>query len=267
MRIALAQITPKALIDDQLTGLTDLCIAAKKQQIDLLVTPEMAISDYEITLDRLHTEALDIHQSEKINAMCQLAKQHQLALVIGFAEKDAQDDFYNSLVFISPEGEILQTYRKTHLFGELDKERFKPGNQVNTPLYYGGLKLGLAICYDVEFPELVRLHRQLGCDLLLVPTANMYPFHQVATHMVPTRAMENTLAIAYANFTGLGDHLHYCGYSSICAADGQRLAQAKSDEETLVIADINLPMIEQVRQQLSYWEDRRLDLYTGDNDV
>ncbi len=267
MRIALAQVTPKALLDKDLQGLIHLCIAAKEQNADLLVTPEMALSDYEITKEQLARQALTIDNSDKINKLCELASQFQLALVIGFAEKNADGHFYNTVILISAEGKILQQYRKTHLFGALDKERFLPGNQINKPVSYGGLNLGLAICYDVEFPELVRFHRQQGCDLLLVPTANMHPFHQVATHMIPTRAMENAMAIAYVNFTGKGDALHYCGYSSLCAPNGERLAQANADEQTILVADVTAEMIHNARQDLTHFEDRRSDLCLGEAHV
>lgn len=264
MRIAVAQVSPKALIDDDLQGLTDLCIAAKQQRAELLVTPEMALSHYEITPAQLHEHALQIDSSEKLQRVHRLAKQYQLAFVIGFAEKDGDGRFYNSVLLISSDGKTLQHYRKTHLYGDLDKARFNKGNQLLKPISYNGLKLGLAICYDVEFPELVRFHRAQGCDLLLVPTANMHPYQQVATHMIPVRAMENAIAIAYANFTGLGDALEYCGCSSICAADGRRLALASDQEVMLLIADVNIEEIHAARQHLTHLHDRRTDLYSGE---
>ena len=261
MRLAVAQIAPKALLNNDLARLSDLCIEAKQQGAELLLTPEMALNDYELKKQDLGRNALFINTSETLHKVQQLAMQHQIALVVGFAEQDDQGRFYNSTIFISANGELLQHYRKVHLYGDLDRSRFEQGNQLLKPVFYGGLYISLAICYDIEFPELARFHRQHGCDLLLVPTANMHPFHQVATHMIPVRAMENAMAIAYSNFVGMGDQLDYCGYSSICAANGKRLALADDRQEVLLIANINASDIEQIREELTYLNDRRLDLY------
>lgn len=265
MRIAVAQIAPKALLNNNLARLSDLCVQAKQQGAELLLTPEMALNDYEIKKQDLGRNALFINSSETLHKVQQLAMQHQIALVVGFAEQDDQGQFFNSAILISASGELLQHYRKTHLYGDLDRNRFVKGDQLLKPVFYCGLNISLAICYDIEFPELSRFHRQHGCDLLLVPTANMHPYHQVATHMIPVRAMENAMAIAYCNFVGLGDQLDYCGYSSICAANGKRLAIADDEHESLLIADINAADIQQTRHELTYLNDRRLDLYPSTN--
>lgn len=262
MRIAVAQLSPTELISDNLDALSHWCIQARDQGADLLLTPEMALSDYEAPLSELSDTAWTLPQAEKLLQVQALAQRHQLALVVGVAEANADGTFYNTALLISAQGQLLQSYRKTHLFGDLDRQRFQAGSQLPEPVCYAGLKMSLAICYDVEFPELVRWHRQHHCDLLLVPTANMYPYLEVATQMVPTRAMESGVAIAYANFTGQGRTLHYCGHSCICSADGRRLAWAETDQ-ALLIADIDAASIQTARQHNPYLQNLRDDLYSG----
>ena len=79
-------------------------------------------------------------------------------------------------------------YRKTHLFGALDRGTFVPGDGLPEPVELDGLRLGMLICYDVEFPETVRLLALAGADCVLVPTAQMEPYDFVARSLVPARA-------------------------------------------------------------------------------
>ncbi|EXJ11901.1 carbon-nitrogen hydrolase family protein [Nitrincola nitratireducens] len=259
MKIAVAQTSPTALTDTELYGLEALCEEAAQQGADILVTPEMGLTGYEAPLEALSSLALFVDDAILQKART-LAKTYQLAIVLGYAEMDEQGRFYNSAQFISAEGKCLQNYRKTHLYGDLDKSRFCAGSELMAPVTYRDFKISLAICYDVEFPELVRWHRCQGADLLLVPTANMHPFTTVATHMIPSRSMENGMVIAYANYTGLGRSIDYCGRSSICAADGQCVATLE-DSTGMLIADIQQKDIETARRQMPYLSDRRLDLY------
>ncbi|CAM5504952.1 Aliphatic amidase [Streptomyces glaucescens] len=83
-----------------------------------------------------------------------------------------------------------------------------------------GLRIGLMICYDVEFPENIRAHALAGTDLLLVPTAQMHPFQFVAEHLVPVRAFENQMYVAYVNRVGAEDEFEFVGLSTLAGPDG-----------------------------------------------
>ena len=101
-----------------------------------------------------------------------------------------------------------------------------------------GLRLGVLICYDVEFPENVRLLALQGAALVAVPTANMAPYTFVCRALVPARAYENHLFLAYANRCGREGELEYLGQSCIVAPDGTDLARAGPGEE-VILADID----------------------------
>ena len=202
----------------------------------LLVTPEMFLTGYNIgaTQARVLAEAAD---GPRAQAVAAIARQHQIAIVFGHPEHDAAGHIFNTAQCVDAQGHTLGTYRKTHLFGALDRSMFSPGAGDEPLFELHGWQLGLLICYDVEFPENTRRLALQGVDLVVVPTANMADFDFVAQHLVPTRAYENQLFVAYANFCGREGDLAYGGLSCVAAPDGAGLVQAGRDTE-LLLADV-----------------------------
>ena len=125
---------------------------------------------------------------------------------------------------------------------------------------FGGLTCGLLICYDVEFPEAVRAHAGAGVDLLLVPTGLMEPFGRIAEQLVPARAFESQLYIAYVNRCGRERTLEYCGLSTGAAPDGTVVARAGRDE-ALEFFEADPATLAEARIVNTYLQDRRTDLY------
>lgn len=134
-------------------------------------------------------------------AIAEIAVRHGLAVAYGYPERDG-DTVYNSAQLISADGTRLANYRKTHLFGCFERDHFTPGDHQVVQAELNGLTVGLLICYDVEFPENVRAHALVSTDLLLVPTAQMHPYQFVAESMIPVRAFENQMYVAYVNRVG-----------------------------------------------------------------
>ena len=120
--------------------------------------------------------------------------------------------------------------------------------------------MGLLICYDIEFAPHVAELARAGVELILVPTANMRPYEFVAQVLVPTRAFENQVFLAYANYVGSEGEIEYCGLSSIVAPDGQVLTKAKHSEE-LLVAELDPQRIALAREGYSYVHLRRPVLY------
>jgi predicted amidohydrolase len=127
---------------------------------------------------------------------------------------------------------------------------------------FDGFQIGLLICYDIEFPEPARVLALAGADILLIPTAQMAPYTQVAKVLIPTRAYENQLYVAYANHSGSDDGLNYVGLSSICGPDGAVLAAAGTGEE-LIYATVDKMHHQKVRQADPLLRDRRPALYAA----
>lgn len=260
LRLAVAQTRPVGTSAEGLALLREACLSARAQQADLLVIPEMGLTGYAWPLAHLSTLA-EPADGPLCRAACALAREHRLALVIAYPERGADGALYNAAQLIDAEGVPRLHYRKTHLFGSLDRDRFRAGDTLPKPVVVQGFRLALAICYDIEFPEVARSYRLQDADVLLVPTANMHPYTSVATTLVPARAEENGLYVAYANYCGAEGDLNYCGRSSICGPDGRMLAQAGGDAPALILAELRTDVLDQVHAAQPYLADRRPDLY------
>jgi predicted amidohydrolase len=179
--------------------------------------------------------------------------------VVGFAEAGEAGRVYNSAAALVP-GRKPVVYRKAQLYGPYEREHFEPGPVSTAIVEVGGLKVGLLICYDVEFPEHVRRLAQAGCDLVAVPTAlpGLPSSRTVAERVVPVRAFENQLFVAYADLAGHDGRFPYMGLSCIAAPDGTDLARAPADGDALLFATVDPTAYGESREANPYLTDLRL---------
>ncbi|MEA5365580.1 carbon-nitrogen hydrolase family protein [Amycolatopsis sp., V23-08] len=226
---------------------------------DLVVAAEMITTGYHIGA-RTH-ELAEPADGPTAARMSALARETGVALAYGYPESDGER-VYNSVQLIDGTGRRLANYRKTHLFGAIDKDWFTPGTEAVVQADLGGVRVGLLICYDVEFPEMVRAHALDGTELLVVPTALMSPYELVADTLVPARAYESQLFVAYANRCDTERELTYCGRSCVVAPTGEVLARAGA-EPALVHAEITRDALVASRLENTHLADRRPDLYRG----
>jgi predicted amidohydrolase len=258
MRTALLQSSgrPGSLVEN-LKVLDEAAGRAAAGGAALLAAPEMFLTGYAIGDDigRLAEPA----DGDSADAVAEIAGRHGLAIAYGYPERDG-DAVYNSAQLISADGTRLANYRKTHLFGDFERAHFTPGEQPVVQAELDGLTIGLMICYDVEFPEPVRAHALAGTDLLLVPTANMHPFEFVAESLVPVRAWENQLYVAYVNRIGQEGEFEFFGLSTLAGPDGVARTRAGRGEE-LLLADLDPGFLANSRAANPYLTDRRPGLY------
>jgi predicted amidohydrolase len=260
MRIALYQCPPLPLdISGNLLRLQHQAHVAASQGADLLVCPEMFLTGYNIGAQAASALAqpCDGFAAAQVAAIAQASG---IAILYGYPERSASDQIYNAVQLIDAHGKSLCNYRKTHLYGDLDKAMFTEGEDRFPVVELNGWRLGLLICYDVEFPENTRRLALAGAEVILVPTANMLPYDFVAEVTVRARAYENQCYLAYANYCGSEGDIHYCGLSSLCAPDGSRLALAGQDE-LLVCATLDRQLMIDSRSINTYFNDRRPGLY------
>ncbi|MDL2080263.1 carbon-nitrogen hydrolase family protein [Streptomyces sp. GXMU-J15] len=258
MRTALLQSSGRpGSVAENLKVLDDAAGRAAAAGAGLVIAPEMFLTGYAIGDDiaRL-AEAAD---GDSADTVAEIAARHGLAVAYGYPERDG-GTVYNSAQLISADGTRLANYRKTHLFGCFERDHFTPGEQQVVQAELNGLRVGILICYDVEFPENVRAHALAGTDLLVVPTAQMHPFQFVAESMIPVRAFENQMYVAYVNRVGREGEFEFVGLSTLAGPDGVARTRA-GREEDLVFADTDPVLLAASREANPYLKDRRPGLY------
>ncbi|MFE1391398.1 carbon-nitrogen hydrolase family protein [Nocardiopsis alba] len=258
LRVALDQGTGRSGDTvSSLSRLADRARAAAAEGAALLIGPEMSLTGYNIgSRARELAEPADGPLFEEV---ARIAADTGVAIVYGFPEL-ADGNVYNAVRLVDATGASLALYRKTHLFGDLDRGLFSPGADPIVQADLDGHRIGLLVCYDVEFPEMVRAHALAGTTFLVVPTGLMAPTTSVATLLVPARAMENQIHLAYVNRCDTEGDLDYVGLSALVGPDGGELLRAGPDEE-LLFGDVDPVAVAEVRAEQSYMDDRRADLY------
>ena len=256
-RVAAWQCRPGPLdVPGNLRRLDAICAQATAQQVKVLVTPEMFTSGYGLAPEQVLTLAEDAGGPTEA-AVAQIARRHRLAIVYGHPERAPGGGAYNAATMVGPDGVVRGRHRKVHLFGDVDRRLFVPNPAPPAAFDVDDARVGMLICYDVEFPEAVRRLAADGARTVLVPTANMVGFDEVQQLLVRARACENGCGIGYANYCGADDLFEYNGLSEICGPGGEVLAQAGPQGEELIVAD--LP----AESAGTYLADRRADLYAG----
>lgn len=252
--LKLAVFQCEARAEDTDARLDRLDAAAERAARDgarLLVTPEAFVSGYGGMPERIHARAepADGPATRRASA---IAAHHGIAIVLGYPEA-ADGVVYNSALCLGADGEVLANHRKLGLSGTDEQATYARGDRV-TLFELDGHRIAILICYDVEFPELVRAGAQAGATVFAVPTALVTRWPVVAEKMIPTRALENGAYIAYANYAGREDVFEYLGSSCIVGPDGEDLVRAGSGEE-LVIGTVEPERVQAARRTLPYLED------------
>jgi predicted amidohydrolase len=227
-------------------------IGAKEAPFDLVVCPELFISGYNVG-----TKLADLSQPQQgsfAQAAAGIARKHQTALVYGYPET-AGGRRFNSALVIDKGGRPLANHRKLRIPNGFERDWFAEGGSY-TMLDIAGFRVGLLVCYDVEFPEAVRACALAGAEFVIVPTALRAEWGVVARQLVPVRAFENGVYLAYANYCGQENGFVYLGESCIIGPAGSEIARAGADE-ILLAAVLKREEIARARATLPYLEHRR----------
>lgn len=214
---------------------------------DMLVLPELFACGYNVG-DALKSraEAADGPMSVAIG---KLAQEHDIAIHYGYVE-GADGVLFNSAQCISREGKMLGHHRKLMIPPGFEAAYFATGSETHT-FEYRGVRFGMLICYDVEFPEAARRVAAQGVDVILVPTALGADWGWVAQTMVPTRGFENGVYLAYANSAGVENGMAFLGESFIGAPDGEVLVRAGGAAQ-VIVAQIDPERVSAAQKRLPY---------------
>jgi predicted amidohydrolase len=195
--------------------------------------PELFLTGYNVgdAVSRL----AEPNDGPSARTVARIAAAARLAILYGYPER-TPEGVYNAAAVIDATGRPVANYRKVHLWGDFEKAQFRPGSAPCITAL-DGMRFGLQICYDLDFPELTRAAVQAGADGILAISATSAPYTVVPRHLVPARAYEGQLFVAFANRPGIENGLAYAGESCVAAPDGTILAGSGA-AEALVYAEI-----------------------------
>lgn len=252
MRILAAQIDPVELEPEaNLERAIKLVASAASAGAELLVLPETWSTGYDLPAARQLRD-----RSEAIlPALADAARAHGVAVVGSMVLPDG-GDAANAAVLISADGSIGLRYAKSHLIDVYrEKEIFRPGRAAPT-VELGGTRLGVAICYDLRFPELFRAFIDDGAEVLVVVAE--WPEQRIGHWelLLRARAVENQAWVIGLNRVGSDRSTTYGGRSQVIDPWGTVVASAPADAEAELVVDLDLGMLRELRRDFPVLADR-----------
>jgi 5-aminopentanamidase len=225
---------------------------AKEKSPDIVVFPELATTGY--CLGRKWKSMSEEIPGSVTLELSRIASEHGFYIVCGVDEKYG-DSIFDSAVLIDPNGRLIGTYRKVHLW-DSEKKYFSRGK--NFPVFDTRFcKLGIGICYDLEFPESARTMALKGADVLLFPSAEINPMSRQIDSYLLSRSAENCVFVGFSNRVGReGSTVSFFGHSQIVSPDAT-IAMIKQRQQ-YVTAQLDLHLLVKMRRkQLPYLNERQ----------
>ena len=257
IKISLAQINIKlGDIKSNQAKADNMINDAKNEGNDLILLPELWSSGYDLAnIDRYINPNQSIH-----NYFSRLSTSHNLAIGGSLLEEE-NHRYYNTLSLHLPgNGDPIQ-YKKIHLIPQLDEDKWlSPGNELSL-CNINNFRVGLVLCYDIRFPELIRKYTLKGVDLIIVVAE--WPLSRIDhwTALLRARAIENQIYIAAVNSVGETGKMILGGCSCIIDPWGKIIVSGNEHNEDLLSAEIYLSEINKIRESFPVLENRREDIY------
>ncbi len=263
IKLALAQISSKRENKEaNLQKIEECTVKAEEQAADLVIFPELALTGY-VVKDQIYelAETIPGPSTKRIEAIAKKTGKH---IIFGMPELSGKTKatIFNTAVFVGPEG-IIGKYQKrylpTHSVFE-EKRYFRPGYQ--TAAFSTALgNIGLCICYDLFFPEVCRLTRLKGAQLIVAISASPAVRKSYFEVLTVARAIENTAFLAYVNLAGVEEGLQFWGGSNLVSPTGEVLAKAKYDEEDFVTCEVDYSDMRPAETFIPTLKDLRPELF------
>jgi predicted amidohydrolase len=258
MKVAMIQMQVKAG-DVQANRQRGLALAREAASLaDVLVLPEIWTTGYHLKeLDRWAEE----EDGPTVNELKEIARAHEVWIVAGSLPVRRVEGVTNTMFVLAPNGTIAAQYDKIHMFSLYGEGRFFQPGAKQTVFPLAGTQAGLAICYDIRFPELFRSLTLAGAEVVFV--AAEWPAVRSAHWRLlsQARALENQVFIIAVNCVGEHKGIVFYGHSLLVSPEGEILAEG-TDKEEIVLGEVDLAAVGKARQSLTVWQDRRPDLYT-----
>jgi omega-amidase len=255
-KIALVQIeVVTGELECNLRRARQLLSQAKEHGAQLAVLPELWTTGYDLERANQHSSRIS---DDGFGQIANLACEFEIYLCGSSLEARA-GQYFNTQTVYSPGGRLLAAYSKIHLFGLMNEADFlTPGSKLITvDLPWG--RAGLAICYDLRFPEMFRSYALGGAQLILLSAEWPQPRLEHWRTLLRARAIENQTFVVACNCVGQGNGNTFFGHSMAVDPWGEVLVEGQEHEEVLV-AKLDLSRVDEIRQRYPVFADRRAGL-------
>ena len=239
----------------------DIKYIASELKSDVAVFPEMCDTGYH--LPTIKAEAQNWANSKgTFNSLCSAAKTNSINVIAGISER-VDSDIYNTTVVINRSGDLIAKYRKTHLFTMepvCEHKTITQGDEL-VVCEIEGVPVGLMTCYEIRFPEVARKLTFSGAKIIFVTSA--FGLHRLIHWQIlnRARAIENQIFVVTSNRVGNDKGFHTSGSSAIYDPWGVVKASASEVHESYVTSELDLELVNAVRQQVKIHQDVRNELY------
>lgn len=204
--------------------------------------------------------AEDYSTSTSVALLKQLAKTYQVNIIGGSIIVKDNGLIYNRSLVFNRNGELVHTYDKGHLFSPSNENlEFTKGVQ-NNVFTLDGVEVAQIICYDLRFPEHIRRFALEGAKLLFISAEWPHPRLNHWQTLSKARAIENQMYVISANGCGVAYELEFCGHSAIIDPWGEIIQEA-AEEITILYAEIDVDIVDNVRKRIPVFNDRNINLY------
>ena len=259
MKISCVQMAPVfASPEDNFTKAEQLFIKAAEDRPDVIVFPELWNTGF-FPKDDL-AEKADADGADVKKLFGALARRYSINTVAGSSATLRNGKVYNTSFIFDRNGNCNGSYDKIHLFSPMrENEYFVPGNDLCV-FETDGVKCGVAICYDIRFPELTRAMSVKGIDILFLPA--QWPEKRVSQLeiLLKARAVENQIYTVCCNACGKSEDTVFGGSSAVTNPFGNTLIRAGNTEE-IISCECDLSVLRDIRENINVFRDRRTDLY------
>lgn len=235
----------------------DALIRRLSGRADLIVLPELWTTGYDLA--RL-PEIADREGEETKRFFKRKAEEEGVHIIGGSVAKRTETGITNTMFVVNREGELAGEYSKLHLFRLMDEHLYLQAGRDLGLFRLQGVRCAGVICYDIRFPEWIRSHTAEGAEVVFVVAE--WPLVRVQhwRHLLISRAIENQCYVVACNRAGTDPQNTFAGHSMIIDPWGEVVAEG-GEEESVIIGEIDLERVRDVRRQIPIFQDRRPELY------
>lgn len=258
LKISLGQMDVRVgNVTSNLATVNAMTAAAAKEGSDLIVFPELWSTGYDLQSAAVYATGTNEGMFSEVAA---IARENSIEVVGSLLSVLGEGRYGNTAVYFDKSGSNRGEYSKIHLFRLMSEDQYLTAGSRLTFVDTAWSRLGLAICYDLRFPELFRHYALGGAGLVILPAEWPNPRKKHWLTLLQARAIENQMFIIACNRVGSSGETSFFGHSCIIDPWGEFVVLA-DENEGIWTAEIDLSMVPEIRKKIPVFDDRRPDLY------